>query len=1272
MELVPVAYYGSLMSVLQQQLDAPENHQQELVAIAQLMSILFPTLSVQVLRNQFTEISSALMELSQSFSDGEASSALDRYLLTCYAFLIAAQESAAWNSSLINTIFQSVLVNLMDERPKVRKAAILSVRHVLSNVPAPLVTHPGSNLVVRISQHSAKSRESNPNGFIHIMAFLKDSWQLLNFQHAISIVDYLLKHLSGRMSSLDHNETHNLLAALDSYARFMTDGSYWTLEKCNTFVLLIVQDRPNINDTVGLACWLSLLKNAMTGLGQIDGSAETLSELMPKLYQRAFNYLQQTPHKETHMKIIHEAIEESLQSFVNLITLEMINDSLDSGMSGNSCVEKIVAETEKGLGLQFQSGWPTVFRMIGHLMTKMGYFLKENAYAMKLMNSILETLSKDELYAENPYFSLTEEFFDVIGIAIQAMGPSVFLSYFPLNLEADTKSRAWILPLLKENIRFGELKYFIDYLIPLSIRMALKGQQFVSAGKEHEGKTCAVIWRQIWDLLPSFSGCPTDLQESFEALLQLIIPIINSDDDRVYCVCEAVRIMVTRNQGDKNLQYTSCEKIEANLNFLSGYTLQLLPVLFNKYVMLFSLEEKKNAKYSIQQLQSVVLESVKSWISIASVGNVDQFFQATVKRYLQLFKESKNSSVEQSNNIMCEKHAVFDLANAMIPSYKLSAEALGVFYKVLSMELTSSDATIQKKTFKSLASLLRLRNDEGLPPQVDRMLVEELREKLFENQDFVDTVCQQMIDTTMATEMAAKKVRLAVLCELITMIDWHRPVQMQLIPAVVSEVILATKEANEKTRNIAYSLLVSMAHRFSQIEAESNGQAEICMISTDEEMDGGDQEYKFKINLEEYFKMIFAGFAGKTPFMISATIHACSRLLYEFNASNGDISHELLESIVQSVLIFCEETKNREIIRAALGFLKVFIVTCPDLLSKQAAATQSDIQMLEPEEPEAVNYLQKTVEALLKWSSQHKSHFRVPCRHLIERIVRKCGLESVEVFFPEDQGKLLANIRKKRQRALRKKEQLKSVDGSHKSFEDFMDDIEEEDEQNDVENQDDASDDDLPQVLKEMVYNSGGRKPLKSALKLIEDDEENPIDFLQKTGKSTTLAKKQDTSSRKNVSFEEKDGKLVITDSENEDEQEELMTGLQRRIHEYKNSDSFRHSADGKKIKFSNKRTRDDDEMLVDTDNVPTKPARAEPVKDGKFMSKKQKIAEREMKSAGISTTGKEYRSLKAKGDVKREGKPDPFAYIPLNAKVVGSQKSRNKQVKVNKKLFYK
>merc|ERR1711990_454804 len=54
--------------------------------------------------------------------------------------------------------------------------------------------------------------------------------------------------------------------------------------------------------------------------------------------------------------------------------------------------------------------------------------------------------------------------------------------------------------------------------------------------------------------------------------------------------------------------------------------------------------------------------------------------------------------------------------------------------------------------------------------------------------------------------------------------------------------------------------------------------------------------------------------------------------------------------------------------------------------------------------------------------------------------------------------------------------------------------------------------------------------------------------------------------------------------------------------------------------------------------------------------------SEKKKKSASATGFGVEYRSKKAKGDMKRKGKPDPYAYIPLDAKSLNKRKAKKMQ----------
>ncbi|XP_021803613.1 ribosomal RNA-processing protein 12-like, partial [Prunus avium] len=132
--------------------------------------------------------------------------------------------------------------------------------------------------------------------------------------------------------------------------------------------------------------------------------------------------------------------------------------------------------------------------------------------------------------------------------------------------------------------------------------------------------------------------------------------------------------------------------------------------------------------------------------------------------------------------------------------------------------------------------------------------------------------------------------------------------------------------------------------------------------------------------------MVAGGIARETPHMISAAMKGSARLAYEFSDVVSTASN-LLPST--SLLL---QRKNKEIIKATLGFWKVLV-----------AKSQTERLQL---------HLESMVESLLKLQDATKTHFKAKVKFLLEMLVRKCGLDAVKAVMPEKHMKLLTNIRK--------------------------------------------------------------------------------------------------------------------------------------------------------------------------------------------------------------------------------------------------------------------
>lgn len=111
-----------------------------------------------------------------------------------------------------------------------------------------------------------------------------------------------------------------------------------------------------------------------------------------------------------------------------------------------------------------------------------------------------------------------------------------------------------------------------------------------------------------------------------------------------------------------------------------------------------------------------------------------------------------------------------------------------------------------------------------------------------------------------------------------------------------------------------------------------------------------------------------------------------------------------MQTEILSTLLVFVTSNNREIVKSTLGYIKLAIHTMP-------------VELLRP-------HLKRLVPALLSWSHDHKNHFKTKVRHIFERMLRRFGWEDVYQHAEEDDArKVLLNIKKRKDRAKRKKAQ---------------------------------------------------------------------------------------------------------------------------------------------------------------------------------------------------------------------------------------------------------
>uniref|UniRef100_A0A673H6J2 Uncharacterized protein n=1 Tax=Sinocyclocheilus rhinocerous TaxID=307959 RepID=A0A673H6J2_9TELE len=240
-----------------------------------------------------------------------------------------------------------------------------------------------------------------------------------------------------------------------------------------------------------------------------------------------------------------------------------------------------------------------------------------------------------------------------------------------------------------------------------------------------------------------------------------------------------------------------------------------------------------------------------------------------------------------------------------------------------------------------------------------------------------------------------------------------------------------------------------------------------------------------------------------------------------------------------------------------------------------------------------------------------RRHFRVKLKNLYTKLIRKFGFELVKSMLPADQHKILVNIRKTEARNKRRKLVIKTEeDGSdtedekpkvkEESIEDIL-----------AETDSDSDEDEKPK--------KGQKKPMKKGQAWLKEGvSDEPLNFLDPKAAQRVLATNPNL--KKAIKTEHgfrmtSDGRLIIKEEDDD-------------------------------YKYTERKMHDD--LDDDMDVEPTMKYKAGGIGIHRPLDRRPEF-------------GTEYKSKKGKGDVKKAGKCDPYAYVPLKK----AQLNRRKKAKL-------
>ncbi|KAF1977886.1 NUC173-domain-containing protein [Bimuria novae-zelandiae CBS 107.79] len=1160
-EPTPTAYFAALLALLGRQISNEGIANKETAtSVIYLLDLVTSHVPAPLLQSKFSTI---LPSLAPALTHPDAEAPLLRSSIGCLESLLVAQDARAWELPTTQVGPRAAVAGLLqiavDQRPKVRKRAQEALAKVLNNAPpSPSLDHPAADMCAETALKMLKDIAQAAGKSANQRKRQADQSKEPDLMHALQLIKTITSCSGGWPSRKIDILCELLLNISRSSSEYLTMAAFEIFEiifagmtdevssaKLPRLLEVISELQPSKNDAQLLPPWIAVISRGYE-VSAIIEPEDTFAKL-PELFNMVATFLESPSHN-----IRISASECLISFFANIIPDSVI---LEPSIYDEKTLEKLAQAAQNLLSVKYQAAWMEVFSTLGAMFEALRW--RSDPILKPMLKTIGELRSNDS-------FAGKKEADAVISKAIGAMGPEAVLEVLPLNLPRPPPGqtgRVWMLPLLRDSVHNTKLAHFRQEMVPLSEVLFQKVVDHGKKEKTMEIKVFETIVQQIWSILPGYCDLPLDLAEAFDqSFAEMLANLLYSQADLRTDICRALQNLVDGNKAIVELDGSedlvaqariSKAQAQINLELLSSFASNMLAVLFNVY------------SQTLPQYRGSILMTINAYLSIIPEKELIETFErvatsleAALSDIVPQTQADKQKQDKNQNKMPPMSRTLMDLINTIAPY--LPRDSYPSLFKMASILINKNeDPQLQKKAYKLIP---RLGESE-----IGKAALKERNSEL-----------QQLL--LQSSEQASGPARRDRLLALSQVLQYLPQSDLHFIPSVLSEVVISAKEVNEKAREAAYELLVAMGEKMAL------GGTVLQNKVPDMPADAPSVE----ASLEEYFTMVSAGLAATMPHMISASITALTRILFEFHTK---VSKETIKNLLEIMDMFLQNP-NREIVRSVLGFVKVEVISLPESLVKPR-----------------LNIL---LANLLVWSHEHKAHFKAKVKHIVERMIRKFGVEEVERACPAEDRKLITNIRKTREHRKKKKQQ--GAEGGDEAeekpkgrFESEYDQAvygsESEDEEGDSEDE----------FIKAQSKQRQGKA--KRGETYIVEDEDEPLDLLSKRAlgniSSTKPLRQREVPKKKTRARMNEDGKLILGDSDSEDEPVALKKGgkrhvggddeadvdmdidgdgvsLEAGINAYvdaiRGRDAAQRGQKGK-LKFSNKKRKDEDDMDVDSDD---------------------------------------------------------------------------------------
>jgi|Transcript_3369 ribosomal RNA-processing protein 12 len=627
------------------------------------------------------------------------------------------------------------------------------------------------------------------------------------------------------------------------------------------------------------------------------------------------------------------------------------------------------------------------------------------------------------------------------------------------NVAGAAGARLWLVPLLRQALKGARMSYFSEEILPVARRLGARAAQAKAAGRAFEAQRCAAGEAALWSLLPAFCRWPQDASESFPGLAPSLGSALSARADLRGPLTEALRRLIQQARAVVNADkadadsdkddededdeddedkakeaaatallledrpdWFSAQIAEGQAATVAKYARNFLPILFNLFVA------------APPERRGELSATVGCFAQITETAALGGFFRTVLRKLVKVTSDAEDApdALQEGGDTKSARRCTFmDLSLAMVPG--LDNAARDLVFKAARPAALEKDAAVQKRAYKLLAALMKPALGPGANLGGDWLVAN------------AEPAEEALVEGSGMCAPAARRYRLRCVAAILPSLMEREAEKDDAedgaamggsqgsFAVLLGELIVATKETNARTRQQAFRLLVDIPRSMERKAGRAGGSGRIGggagggggmlgawlaegsddendapdAANSDDEFDGMDavDGEEMGAGVRKFFMTVLAGVVGATPTMQSATVMALARLLYEFSAALVSTVPELLPAVFALM-----ETGNREVIKGAIGFIKVAAVRLP----------QTDLAAQLP----------TLVPALLHCCDDEDgfNRFRSKVRVVVERLVKRCGWDAVEAVTPELHSALLQHMRREEVRTERRRKA--SVAGS--------------------------------------------------------------------------------------------------------------------------------------------------------------------------------------------------------------------------------------------------